>query len=45
VALLMFNILNERAQSPPILLMCMLPVFGFFTLGMHTGYAVYFPEI
>jgi len=45
VALLMFNILIERAQSPPILLMCMLPVFGFFTLGMHAGYAVYFPEI
>ncbi|HCR31395.1 MAG TPA: hypothetical protein DIV79_15430 [Opitutae bacterium] len=45
VALLMFNLLIERAQSPPILLMCMLPVFGFFTLGMHAGYAVYFPEI
>ena len=25
--------------------MCMLPIFGFFTLGMHTGYTVYFPEI
>jgi hypothetical protein len=22
-----------------------LPVFGFFTLGMHAGYAVYFPEL
>jgi MFS family permease len=45
VAWLMFNVLIERAQSPPILLMGMLPVFGFFTLGMHAGYAVYFPEI
>jgi MFS family permease len=23
----------------------MLPVFGFFTLGSHAGYAVYFPEL
>ena len=22
-----------------------LPLFGFFTLGMHAGYAVYFPEL
>lgn len=26
-------------------LMLFLPVFGFFTLGMHAGYAVYFPEL
>jgi MFS family permease len=26
-------------------LMIVLPVFGFFTLGMHAGYAVYFPEL
>lgn len=26
-------------------LLAMLPVFGFFTLGMHAGYAVYFPEL
>ncbi|MEC7907624.1 MAG: MFS transporter [Verrucomicrobiota bacterium] len=45
VALLMFNILIERAQSPQILIMCMLLAFGFFTLGIHAGYAVYFPEI
>ena len=25
--------------------MCVLPLFGFFTLGMHAGYAVYFPEL
>ena len=28
-----------------VLLMLTLPVFGFFTLGMHAGYAVYFPEL
>ena len=27
------------------LLAITLPVFGFFTLGMHAGYAVYFPEL
>jgi MFS family permease len=26
-------------------LLAALPVFGFFTLGMHAGYAVYFPEL
>jgi len=26
-------------------LMLLLPVFGFLTLGMHAGYAVYFPEL
>jgi MFS family permease len=26
-------------------LLCVLPVFGFLTLGMHAGYAVYFPEL
>ncbi|MEE2706794.1 MAG: MFS transporter [Planctomycetota bacterium] len=26
-------------------LLMLLPVFGFFTLGMHAGYAVYFPEL
>jgi MFS family permease len=24
---------------------CILPVFGFMTLGMHAGYAIYFPEL
>ena len=32
------------AGSVPGLLI-VLPVFGFFTLGMHAGYAVYFPEL
>jgi MFS family permease len=26
-------------------LILVLPVFGYFTLGMHAGYAVYFPEL
>lgn len=26
-------------------LLVVLPVFGFFTLGIHAGYAVYFPEL
>jgi MFS family permease len=26
-------------------LIWMLPVYGFFTLGMHAGYAIYFPEL
>lgn len=26
-------------------LLVMLPIFGFLTLGMHAGYAVYFPEL
>jgi len=26
-------------------LLMILPLFGFFTLGMHSGYAIYFPEL
>jgi MFS family permease len=26
-------------------LLCLLPLFGFMTLGMHAGYAIYFPEL
>jgi MFS family permease len=26
-------------------LLCFLPIFGFLTLGMHAGYAIYFPEL
>ncbi|MGE5191773.1 MAG: MFS transporter [Deltaproteobacteria bacterium] len=26
-------------------LLCLLPVFGFLTLGMHAGFAIYFPEL
>jgi MFS family permease len=28
-----------------VALLILLPVFGFFTLGMHAGYAVFFPEL
>ncbi|MDF1825370.1 MAG: MFS transporter [Verrucomicrobiales bacterium] len=33
------------APSNYTMLLVILPVFGFFTLGMHAGYAVYFPEL
>ena len=26
-------------------LLCLLPIFGFFAQGIHAGYAVYFPEL
>ena len=31
--------------APAIWLAITLPIFGFFTVGMHAGYAVYFPEL
>lgn len=33
------------ATSSDTVLMWMLPLFGFLTLGMHAGYAIYFPEL
>ncbi len=27
------------------LLLCLLPIFGFFAQGIHAGYAIYFPEL
>ncbi len=27
------------------LLLCLLPIFGFFAQGIHAGYAVYFPQL
>lgn len=42
MAVLVFKVLPPRA---PGLLWWALPVFGFFTTGMHSGYAVYFPEL
>jgi MFS family permease len=39
-ALLLFLVLDS---VPAVLLF--LPLFGFLTLGMHAGYAVYFPEL
>jgi MFS family permease len=44
MALLMFLVLIPQDAAPGILYVA-LPVFGFLTLGMHAGYAVYFPEL
>jgi MFS family permease len=40
VSLILFQILTGTSG-----LIYMLPVFGFLTLGMHAGFAVYFPEL
>ncbi len=42
--LVMFQWLIPNDASKGVLMVC-LPVFGFFTVGMHAGYAVYFPEL
>jgi hypothetical protein len=39
-ALVLFQWLTGVAE-----LLAFLPVFGFLTLGMHAGYAIYFPEL
>ncbi len=44
MVLIMFKGLIPH-HAPAWLLVVTLPVFGFFTLGMHAGYAVYFPEL
>ncbi len=33
------------SEVSPAALCWMLPLFGFMTLGMHAGYAIYFPEL
>jgi MFS family permease len=43
-AMLLFKVLIP-SQLPTFWLGAFLPVFGFLTLGMHAGYAVYFPEL
>ncbi|HUG69909.1 MAG TPA: MFS transporter [Pirellulaceae bacterium] len=43
-AMLLFFVLIPGDASYTVLA-CFLPVFGFLTLGMHAGYAVYFPEL
>jgi MFS family permease len=43
-ALLLFKVLIP-SQLPTFWLGAALPIFGFLTLGMHAGYAVYFPEL
>lgn len=42
--LVLFKVLLTNNASRESLAL-VLPVFGFFTLGMHAGYAVYFPEL
>lgn len=44
MALLMFLVLIPQNASFGVLCF-VLPIFGFLTLGMHAGYAVYFPEL
>ena len=44
MALLMFLVLIPN-NAPFFVLCVVLPIFGFLTLGMHAGYAVYFPEL
>lgn len=39
-ALLVFQVFRDVGM-----LLVALPVFGFLTLGMHAGYAIYFPEL
>lgn len=42
--ILLFKVLIPGGASTVVLAL-FLPIFGFFTLGMHAGYAVYFPEL
>ncbi|QDS95569.1 Putative niacin/nicotinamide transporter NaiP [Roseimaritima multifibrata] len=42
VSVILFTFLKNATPWP---IGIWLPVFGFFTLGMHAGYAVYFPEL
>lgn len=42
IALALFQIL--AASGAPVLCI-VLPIFGFLTVGMHAGYAIYFPEL
>lgn len=39
------SILLFKGLSTAIAVGVFLPIFGFLTLGMHAGYAVYFPEL
>lgn len=43
-AVTLFLVLIPGDYSKAVLVL-FLPVFGFLTLGMHAGYAVYFPEL
>ncbi len=41
-ALVVFQLMTDVSATA---LCWMLPVFGYMTLGMHAGYAIYFPEL
>jgi len=43
VTTLLLFVALANADKP--VLMASLPIFGFLTLGMHAGYAIYFPEL
>jgi MFS family permease len=45
IAALAITLVACFAPTSYTTLLVILPVFGFFTLGMHAGYAVYFPEL
>lgn len=45
IAALAITLVACFAPTSYTALLVILPVFGFFTLGMHAGYAVYFPEL
>ena len=42
---LIIAVLTFQFASGVGLLLVVLPIFGFLTLGMHAGYAIYFPEL
>ena len=42
LGLLMYKGIEDPSRET---LMAALPIFGFFTLGMHAGFAIYFPEL
>ncbi len=44
MVLLLFEVLIAKDADVKWLVV-VLPIFGFFPLGMHAGYAVYFPEL
>lgn len=44
MVLVLFQVL-VAGKAGFALLVVALPIFGFFTLGLHAGYAVYFPEL
>lgn len=44
MVIVVFKVLDVETTSRAVYAV-VLPIFGFFTLGMHAGYAVYFPEL